>query len=391
MILLWDPDPNAHERYELALGGDSQQLTSPALVGRALHENPDVSQIVIGPDIDVDLACDLAESIRFDRPHVGVVLLRNRLDVTAMSQALRAGVREVVPADDQPAIAEAVRRSRDLTARLLGHGALAPGATEGKVITVFSAKGGVGKTTVSTNVAVHLAHMGHRTLLIDLDLSFGDVAISLQLLPTGTVFDAVAMSGHIDDQGLKALVTRHEDSGLDVIAAPGDPSDADRIPANVVSELLRVARAHYEFVVVDTPPSFTEHVLAACDMSNLLILIATLDIPAVKNLKVAMDTLDVLGNPKESRVVVLNRSDAKVGLHESDVVTAIKQDVAVSIPNSLAVPASINRGVSVVLTEPKHPVSVALRELADVHVRQRFGVHVVNGAAPRRRLFGGQR
>jgi pilus assembly protein CpaE len=390
VILLWDLDPAAKERYELALGPDAQQLTSPALVGRALHDNPDVNLVVIGPDIDLDLACDLAESSRLERPHVGVVLLRHRLDVTAMSQALRSGVREVVPSDDQTSIADAVRRSRELTARMVGQGSGGHGAQEGKVVTVFSAKGGVGKTTLSTNLATHLAHEGHKVVLIDLDLSFGDVAISLQLLPMSSVIDAVAMSGHLDEQGLKSLMTHHADSGLDVIAAPNDPSDADRIPANVVTELIRVARAHYEYVVVDTPPSFTEHVLAACDVSNLMVLIATLDIPAIKNLKVAMDTLDMLGNPKDSRVIVLNRADTKVGLREEDVVTAIKQPIAVSIPNSVAVPASINRGVSIVLSEPKHPVSVAIRDLGDHQVRERFGVHV-NGVEPRRRIFGGRR
>lgn len=390
MILLWDQDPSAKERYEFALGDDAQQLTSAALVGRALHDNPDVSQVVIGPDVALEMACDLAESGRLERPHVGVILLRNRLDVTAMGQALRSGIREVVAADDQTTLADAVRRSRELTARMAGQGLLGQGSNEGKVVTVFSAKGGVGKTTLSTNLATHLAKEGHKVVLIDLDLSFGDVAISLQLLPTSSVIDAVAMTGHLDDQGLKSLVTHHQDSGLDVIAAPNDPSDADRIPANVVSELIRVARTQYEYVVVDTPPSFTEHVLAACDISNLMVLIATLDIPAIKNLKVAMETLDMLGNPKDSRVVVLNRADSKVGLREDDVVSAIKQPIAVSIPNSVAVPASINRGVAIILDEPRHPVSVAIRELGDRQVRERFGVHV-NGAEVRRRIFGGRR
>ncbi len=133
--------------------------------------------------------------------------------------------------------------------------------------------------------------------------------------------------------------------------------------------LLRVATPHYDYVIVDTPPAFTEHVLAAFDVSDLLILIATLDIPAVKNLRLTLDTLDLLGNPKESRLVVLNRSDAKVGLRAEDVVAALKQDIAVMVPNSAAVPASINRGVPIILDEPTHPVSVALRELAERFVR----------------------
>ena len=128
-----------------------------------------------------------------------------------------------------------------------------------------------------------------------------------------------------------------------------------------------MAAGHYDFVIVDTPPSFTEHVLAAFDLVDELVLLATLDIPAVKNLRVAIDTLDMLGSPKERGVIVLNRADAKVGLRPDDVVTAIKQAIAVNIPNSVDVPASVNRGVPIVLDEPKDPVSRGHARARDVH------------------------
>ena len=241
-------------------------------------------------------------------------------------------------------------------------------AQDGKIITVFSAKGGVGKTTFSTNLGAYLASTGARVLVVDLDLAFGDVGISLQMLPQNSIVDLVQMAGHIDAQGLQSIVTHHE-SGLDAACAPAEPSDADRIPGHTVGELLKVAKGSYDFIVVDTPPAFTEHVLAAFDNSDLLVLIATLDIPAVKNLRLTLDTLDLLGSPREDRVVVLNRSDAKVGLRSEDVVAVIKQEIAVMVPNSTAVPASVNRGVPIVLDEPKHPVSVAIRELAESFVR----------------------
>ena len=393
MNILWDTDPEALEKYRFALGTDTQALDSAAMVARVLHDNLGVQQVVIGPDVQLEPACELAEAARLDRPELGVILLRNRIDVTTLSQALRSGMREVITADDHTAIADALRRSRELTSRLLGHAAGGTGH-EGHIITVFSAKGGVGKTTVSTNIATYLAESGSKTLLVDLDLSFGDVAISLQLIPSKSVFDAVGMSGHLDEQGLQSLVTTHEDSGLDVVCAPNDPSDADRIPVNVVTEILKVARHHYDYVIVDTPPSFTEHVLAACDISSALVLIATLDIPAVKNLRVAIDTLDMLGSPKDTRIIVLNRADAKVGLRPDDVVAAIKTPIAVNIPNSMTVPASVNRGIPIVQDDPKGPVSTAIRELSDIHIRQRFGDDAaVTGDehSQRKSLFRGRR
>ncbi|KGN40877.1 AAA family ATPase [Knoellia aerolata] len=392
MNILWDADPTAIEKYRFALGNDTQALDSAAMVARVLHDNLGVQQVIIGPEVALDPACELAESARLDRPELGVILLRHRVDVTTLSQALRSGMREVVTADDHTALADALRRSRELTSKLVGHTAGGSGQ-EGNIITVFSAKGGVGKTTMSTNIGTYLARTGSKTLLVDLDLSFGDVAISLQLIPARSVFDAVGMSGHLDEQGLGSLVTTHEDSGLDVVCAPNDPSDADRIPVHVVTELLKVARKHYDYIIVDTPPSFTEQVLAACDISSALVLIATLDIPAVKNLRVAIDTLDMLGSPKDARIIVLNRADAKVGLRPEDVVTAIKTPIAVNIPSSMTVPASVNRGVPIVLDDPKGPVSVAIRELCDAHIRQRFG-SPVNGFDTRQQrkgLFRGRR
>jgi pilus assembly protein CpaE len=368
MTVLWEADPTAVERFRLALGGDIHLMESPAMVGRALQENPSLALVVIGPEVSLDLACDLAESVRLDRPELGVILIRHRLEVTSLAQALRSGVREVVAADDMTTLADAVRRSRELTARMAGHVGIR-GGQEGKIVTVFSAKGGVGKTTFATNIGAHLAMTGHKALLVDMDLAFGDVGISLQLMPKSTMMDVVAMSGHLDEQGLKSLVTRHHASGLDTLCAPTEPSDADRIPSHSVSEVLRVARRHYDAVIIDTPPAFTEQVLASFDLSDVMILIATLDIPAVKNLRLTMETLDLLGTPRERRLVVLNRSDAKVGLRAEDVVTAIKQDIIATVPNSSDVPASVNRGVPLMIEDPRHPVSAALRRLSDDHIR----------------------
>ncbi|MEI2730524.1 MAG: AAA family ATPase [Dermatophilaceae bacterium] len=387
MTILWDHAPDATERYRFALGGRVTQLTAGPRIDRALDEDRNQRLVVVGPDVDLASACELAERVRVEHPAVGVILLRHRLDVPSLSDALRSGIREVVPAEDYTALAEAVTRSRELTAQIDGHSGQAA-TPEGHIVTVFSAKGGVGKTTLATNGAAYLASTGARTLLVDLDLMFGDVAISLQLSPTHSMSDLVAMSGHLDPQGIASVVTRHETSGLDVVTAPLDPADADRIPSAVVTELLRVAKTMYEFVVVDTPPAFTEHVLAAFDRTDLSLLIATLDIPAVKNLRIAINTLDALGASKESRVVVLNRADTKVGLGPKEVELALRETIAASVPNSLGVSAAVNRGVPIVLDEPHTPVSMAMRELVDHQVRARFGADIAAPAKRRGVLWG---
>jgi pilus assembly protein CpaE len=367
MAILWDADPAAVETYRFAIGDQVRLVESGLLVAQTLDSDRHELLVVVGPDIDTQSACDFAKQIRLERPEVGVVLLCRHPEITILAQALRSGIREVISAEDLTALADACRRSVDLSLALTGTDAEV-GGRSGRVVTVFSAKGGVGKTTIATNLGVYLASTGSRVLLVDLDLAFGDVAISLQLTPSRTASDLIAMSGELDSKGLASAVTRHA-SGLDTLCAPDTPADADRIPAATTAKLLLVARGMYDFVIVDTPPAFTEHVLAALDLTDVSILIATMDVPAVKNLCLVLNTMDQLGYPKQSRVVVMNRSDVKAGLKIADIAAVTKQPVAVSIPNSPDVPASINRGVAIVLEEPDHPVSAALRSLANVHVR----------------------
>jgi pilus assembly protein CpaE len=380
VTLLWTTDPTAADQLEYALGGDAvAQLSSGARVTRALDENPSHDLVVIAADIPLEDACALAERQRIDRPDLGVVLLRRRVDVATLNEALRHGVREVVDVDDSTALASAARRSRDLTAQLRGsHGIHG----DGRIITVFSAKGGVGKTMLATGLAASLAGTGAATLLIDLDVMFGDVAISFQLNPPATLADAIGMAGHMDAQGLDSLVAKHE-SGLHVLAAPSDPAVAEAIPSTLVSELLRIARASYRYIVVDTPPNISEHVLAAFDTTDVSLLVATLDIPAVKNLRIAISTLDTLGADKESRIVVLNRASDKVGLTTEEVEAALRTTVSHTVPSSLDVAVAANKGVPLVLSEPRHAVSDALRGIGD-DVRQRLGEDIAQPTKRRR-------
>lgn len=383
MTILLEADSATADAYRFAMGGDVLVADSIPAALRMLSEDHAQLLVVIGSATDLGAALELAEQQRVERPQLGIVLLRKRLDVTVLAQALRAGVREVVNPEDLSALADSCRRSLEVSRRMLGSGQ--PVRAEGRVVTVFSAKGGCGKTTTATNIGAVLAAGGkQRVCILDLDLAFGDVAICMQLMPARTIVDAVAMEGSLDEQALASLITPHS-PGLDTICAPLEPGAADRIPVAVVGELIRLLRRTYDHVIIDTPPAFTEHVLAAFDASDDYVLLATLDIPALKNLRLTLDMLSLLGYPQESWHIVLNRSDSKVGLSVSDVEQSLQRPIASQVPSSRAVSASINKGVPLVLDEPNHPVSAAFRQLVETRLRTGRQASGVSASADTRR------
>jgi pilus assembly protein CpaE len=370
MTTICDRDPTILGALHSAIG-EAVITTSLDQLRQYLDSLPDEDTVVLGPSVEMAAAVRLAETMRVLRPSLGVVLVRQRIDTGVLAEALRAGVREVVDERDLSGLNVAVQRSQMLTAALhqqqspTGGSVRSNAAPRGKVITVFSAKGGCGKTTLATNMAAVLADGGRREVcLVDLDLAFGDVAIALQLFPAHTIADAVPLGAGVDFTALQALLTPHS-PGLTTLVAPVEPGSAESIPATLIGHILELLRDHFDYVVVDTPPAFDDQVLTAFDLSDVVALIATLDIPALKNLKLTLETMDLLNYPRDRWRVVLNRSDSKVGLAISEVEKTLRTTIAVQIPSSRDVPAAINRGVPIVLDDPKHPVSIAIRNFAE--------------------------
>jgi pilus assembly protein CpaE len=366
MPILCEPAATAGNLV-LSIGGDVRAADSLHDAAQLLDRDPAETLVVIGPETPINEALSFAAALRLMRPAVGVVLARDQVDVNLLTHALRAGVREVVPAGDLVALAAACHRSREVSQRLM---AAAPGppdsepSREGQVVTVFAAKGGCGKTTLAINLAVALATgADRRVCVVDLDLAFGDVAISVQLDPERTIVDALPMAGHLDTTGAASLLTRYR-PGLEMLLAPVTPGDAEKVPPALVGELLGVLRGIFDYVVVDTPAQFSEHVLTAMDASAHHVLLTTPDVPALKNLRITLDMLDLLSYPRQIRSVVLNRSDSKVGLSLDDVERVVRWPIAAHIPSSRDVPISINKGTPLAVASPGHPVSQAIARLA---------------------------
>lgn len=399
MVIIVEPDADLVVALRGSCGESAKTMPDISSLELYLGAHSDVDVVVFGPGIRPAQATAFAESIRLSRPALGVVLTHSAPDQQLLIDSLRSGIREVVRVDDAPALQDAVLRAGELARSIREQGGLSISeeASVGRVLTVFSAKGGAGKTTLSTNLGAALADGGRRSVcILDLDLQFGDVAIALQLFPAHTIADAVALMDSLDEAAVAKLLTPHS-PGLTALVAPVEPHLMEIVPGALVSKLLTILRRMFDVVIVDTPPAFTDHVLAAFDESDYVALLATLDIPSLKNLKLTLETLDQLNYPREKWLIVLNRADSKVGLALSEVEKTLRFPISAMIPSSRDVPASINRGVPIVLDAPHHPVSVAIRAFGEQHIAAHAGTTVGSHALPqsmrtdKRRLFSRRR
>jgi pilus assembly protein CpaE len=366
MPIIVESNPSNAEMFTSVTGADSEVVGSLDELKRNLAGKSEEYAVVLGPGVDLEAAAALADTLRVTRPATSVILLRRRVDTSVLAEALRSGMREVVEERDLTALGDAVKRARQVWRALSGAaGHAAQEGPTGKLITVFSPKGGVGKTTLAVNLGIAFAAKDQsKVCLVDLDLGFGDIAITLQMFPARTIADAVPLEVDLDFQALEPLLTPHR-NGISALVAPVQPDAKDSIPPSLVSKILVILKQNFDYVIVDTSPAFDEHVLQAFDETDDLLLVATLDVPTLKNVKIAAETLDLLNFPKSRRRLILNRADDKVGLSPDKVESTLDMKIQASIPTSPEVANATNSGDPIVSSNPRHPVSLAVEALAN--------------------------
>jgi pilus assembly protein CpaE len=362
MPVLVEPDAGWARALAVALPVGTQVVTDAEQLDTWLAEQRNEYVALLGPSTNLEAALAIGASLRASHPALGVVIVRSDPTSEVFQAAMQVGATAVARADDLDGITAAIDRSRQTWEAI--RGPLGEGSPRnGKVITVFSPKGGVGKTTVAVNLAIALSKGGtSKVCVVDLDLAFGDVAITLQVIPDHSIAEAIDAEEHLDFSLLETLLTQHE--GCSILAAPTHPDAKERISPALVSRVLRILREQFDYVVLDTAPAFDDHVLHAFEETDECVLIATLDVPTVKNVKVAIETLDNL-HLVPRRHLLLNRADDEVGLSQQVVESLLKMKVSTALPTDLAVASATNNGRPIVLSSPDHPVSKALVSLAN--------------------------
>jgi len=258
------------------------------------------------------------------------------------------------------------------------------------LICILGPKGGTGKTLVSANLGVSLAQQGHRVAAVDLDLQFGDLGLSLGLQPERTIFDLAKSAGSIDSEKVAAYLVRHE-SGLEVLLAPSRPDQAATVTVEFLREVYSALRVGHDFVIVDTPPGFTPEVIATIDNSTDLIIVGMLDSLSLKNTKLGLETLQLMGYNPARISIVLNRADSRVGITSEDVAAVLGRAPDLLLPSDREVPRALNEAVPIVTAKRGSGVARAFVRLAELHAARlpasANGAGDADGAASKPRRF----
>jgi pilus assembly protein CpaE len=325
-----------------------------------------VNVLVLSPEVKEPDALGLAEFVGRTAPMTAIVLVRDKAWNGLLPAAMRAGIRDVVDlTQGSEEIRDAVERAivwAESLRQLRGDMQTKP-SQRGTVISVFSSKGGTGKTFLTTNLGAAVAELsGLDTAVVDLDVDMGDVFSYFGSEPTKQVNDLISLGEGADRDTVMANSSRFDEHLYGFGAVP-DP--AMQPPAGeAVGKYLRVLRNNFAYVVVDASADYTDLALACFDLSDAICLVTGLDVVGVKHLSKALETLLTIGLPRERFRIVLNRADSKVGLDAGDVERVMKIQVDTMIPSSRLVPTSLNKGRPVYLEEPNSEVSQSIRQLA---------------------------
>jgi pilus assembly protein CpaE len=322
--------------------------------------------LVLSSEVKEADALGLAEFVGRSAPGSAIVLVRDHTWNGLLPAAMRAGIRDVVDlTQGSEELRDAVERAIVWATNLrqVAQGGQESAHARGRIISVFSSKGGTGKTFLTTNLATVMAELtGKDTAVVDLDIDMGDVFTYFGREPSATIQDLMALGEGGDQDAIRAAGVQLGDH-IWAYGAPPDPA-AEAPAGEAVGKFLRALRSNFPYLVVDASVDYSDSALVCFDLSDAICLVTGLDVVGVKHLSKALDTLLSIGLPRERFHVVLNRADSKVGLDASDVERVMKIQVDAMIPSSRLVPTSLNKGRPVVLDEPTSEVSVSIRNLA---------------------------
>ncbi len=330
--------------------------------------------VLLGPAYKLEDAQKLLRNYSTSLRYVKVILLVDKTSTSLLREAIKLNIHDVLEFPfTYHDLNESVKRVKDIFKEILAE---QTGVPEEKValvkkgakkITVLGTKGGSGKSFIATNLAIDLANLlKKKVTLFDLNYQFGDVALMLNLFPKHTVYDIMSVIDQLDSEMLNSFLTTHS-SGVKVLPAPIDPTQDEAISTKTTKKILDILSDFNDYIVIDTPSSFSDNVLLILEETDCLCMITGMDVPSIKNLKITLQLLEQLKFPPEKIILILNRADTKVGITIDEIKKTIgRRNIDITIPSNRVVPLSVNKGVPVVTDVPRSSVSKSIHKLTNL-------------------------
>lgn len=405
-VLIVDDIAETRENVRKLLQFESDvDVTGTARSGKegiqlAQELDPDVVLMDINmPDID---GISATEAIREKSPHIQVVILSVQGDPNYMRRAMLAGARDFLtkpPMGDE--LISAIRRAGEMahaerakgsqqragvasTSGAISMAGLAPVA-KGKIITVYSPKGGTGCTTIAVNLAIALNNEDTHAALVDANLQFGDIAVFVNEQGKNTILELAPRVDELEAEVVEEILIKHEASGVRILAAPQRPEMAERVSADQFTKVLQFLQRMYAYIVVDTSPILTDVILSTIDISDVIVLVTTQEIPAIKNARLFLDLSQTMGINKQRVVFAMNRYDKRIAITPERVSENLKHEVSATLPlDEKIVINAVNRGVPFMLDNKSQPIGRGIFSLAEA-VRARLSVLETEDEVPVKR------
>lgn len=329
------------------------------------------------------------EEISLSVPESTVIIMSVQGEQEYIKKAMFAGARDFLNKPfTSDELVRTILKTYDIESRRREHSSITRNYEEIKstVITVFSTKGGVGKTTIASNLAVGIARSTKkRVALIDLDLQFGDIAIMLNVSVKNTISDLIKEINQLDRDLMDDYLVTHF-SGVRVLTAPIKPEYAEYITASHLERIVNLLKEHYHYIIIDTSASFHETVLAALDMSDRILFVSTLDLPTIKNVKSGLDIMESLHYPKGKIKIILNKASEQFGIKYKDFENTLKHPIWSFIPeDSQTVITSANKGFPFVMTRTETKVAKAIMGMCSELIKEN---NTINEKPTVKKLFG---
>lgn len=354
----------------------------------AREARPDI--ILMDINMPVKDGIRATEEISLLVPESTVIIMSVQGEFEYVKKAMSAGARDFLnkpfTGDD---LTRAILRTYELESKRREHTSAARPREEikSKIVTVFSTKGGVGKTTIASNLAVSIARSTKkRVALVDLDLQFGDIAIMLNVSVKNTISDMIKEISQLDEDLMDDYLVTHF-SGVRVLPAPVKPEYAEYITSAHVEKIINTLRESFHYIIIDTSASFHETVLTSLDMSDRILFVSTLDLPTIKNIKSGFDVMESLHYPPEKINIVLNKASEQFGIKYKDFENTIKHPIWSYIPeDSATVITSANKGFPFVMTRTETKVAKAILSITNEIVKDKGTLQNEEGVV--KKIFG---